>query len=211
MTSWFINKIINAYTKLNNKYQHYKRRANLKNRDFTIISNNCWGGLISQYYGLPYMSPTCGLLINGNDYIEFCKRIKYYLSLRLNFINYEASRFKCLYPDGQPFPVAKLDDIEIGFVHYHSEDEAAEKWYRRTKRINWDNIIFKLSHRESFSEEDIQTFASLDLPNKLIFAEKPFGEKTIVIPGISTFVGDETPLIFEHLDITDYLNSLKKA
>lgn len=205
---WIFRKIRNAYVKLNNWYQCYKRRRKLKNRDFSIISNNCWGGLISQYYGLPYMSPTCGLLINGNDYIRFCKHIQQYLSLKLDFIEFESSKFHHKYPDYKSFPVGMLGDVEIDFMHYHSEAEAAEKWYRRTKRINWDNIIFKISHRESFTDEDIEAFAALDLPNKLIIAEKGNTYKTVIIPSISTYVGDETPLIFEHLDVTEYLNSL---
>ena len=210
MINWVFCKIRNAYVKLDNKYQCYKRRRKLKNRDFTIISNNCWGGLISQYYGLPYMSPTCGLGIRGNDYIKFCNNIRHYLSLKLEFIKFENSKFREQYQGFKPFPVGKLEDVEVYFTHYHSEEEAAEKWYRRAKRINWDNVIFKISHRESFSDDDIKAFALLDLPNKLIIAEKDYGEKTVIIPGISTLVGDETPLIFEQLDVTSYLNALKK-
>lgn len=209
MHSWFLRKARNAVVKLDNRLQCYRRRRLLKNRDFTIISNNCWGGLISQHYGLPYRSPTCGLGIRGYDYIKFCANLKYYLSLRLKFIKFEDSKFKAQYKGFKSFPVAKLGDIEIYFSHYDSEEEAAEKWYRRAKRINWDNIIFKLSHRESFTEEDVKAFASLDVPNKLIFAEKHFADKTVVIPGISTLVGDETPLIFDAMDVTEYLNSLK--
>lgn len=210
MVNFIIRKIHNAFIKLDIKYQCYKRRRLLKNRSFSIISNNCWGGLISQHYGLPYMSPTCGLGIRGKDYIKFCSNIKYYLSLKLEFIDLKDSKYRFQYNGFRPFPVARLDDIEIYFTHYHSEEEAAEKWYRRAKRINWNNVIFKLSHRESFTEDDIREFAELDLPNKLIFAEKEYGEKTIIIPGISTFVGDETPLIFEEMDVTEYLNSLKR-
>lgn len=210
MIGWFRQKIQNAFIKLDNKYQCWKRRRKLRRTDFSIISNNCWGGLISQYYGLPYMSPTCGLLINGEDYIKFCKNIRYYLSQKLEFFNYYNSKFHLHNPDYKPFPTASLGDIEIDFMHYSTEEEAANKWYRRAKRINWDNVIFKISHRESFTDEDIEDFAELDLPNKLIIAEKGDTYKTVIIPGISTYVGDETPLIFEHLDVTEYLNSLNR-
>lgn len=209
-TNWLIQKIHNAGIKLVNKYQCFKRRRKLTNRNFSIISNNCWGGLISQYYGLPYKSPTCGLGIRGRDYIKFCKNIKDYLSLKLEFIRFEDSKYKEQYQGFNPFPVAKLGDIEVYFSHYHSEEEAAEKWYRRVERINYDNIIFKLSHRESFTDADIEEFASLNLPNKLIFAEKDYGDKTVIIPGIRSFVGDETPLIFKEMDVTEYLNSIAK-
>lgn len=210
MIDYIVRRSRNAIVKAENKWQCYKNRRPLKNRDFSIISNNCWGGLVSQHYGLPYNSPTCGLGIRGVDYIRFCSDIHRYINLQLQFIPFEESSRRNQYIGFRPFPVARLDDIEIYFTHYHTEEEAATKWYRRAKRINWDNIIFKLSHRESFTEDDIKNFAALDLPNKLIFAEEDYGETTVIIPGISTYVGDETPLIFERMDVTKYLNSLKR-
>ena len=210
MTNRFIRKIRNIGGRIFRDIQHKRDRYMLKNRDFSIISNNCWGGIVSQYYGLPYSSPTCGCEIKGSDYIKFCRNIHYYLSLKFQFIDFENSKYRYLYEGFKPFPVGKLDDIEVYFVHYHSEKEAAEKWYRRAKRINWNNIIFKMSHRESYTEKDMEDFASLDLPNKLIFDEKGSTYKTVIIPGITKLVGDETPLTFRYMNITKYLNSLIK-
>ena len=34
------------------------RKKKLKSTDFTIISNNCWGGMIYESYNLPKESPT---------------------------------------------------------------------------------------------------------------------------------------------------------
>ena len=66
------------------KYSRYKkckaRRKQLLFTDFTIISNNCWGGLVYQYFGLPYTSPTVGLFIMDDDYIKFLENLDYYLS-----------------------------------------------------------------------------------------------------------------------------------
>lgn len=42
------------------KFRAIFKRNKLKNKDFTIISNNCWGGLTYEEYGLPKMSPTVG-------------------------------------------------------------------------------------------------------------------------------------------------------
>ena len=47
------------------------RRRKLKERDFTIISNNCWGGICYEYYGLQKLSPTVGLYFFSEDYIKF--------------------------------------------------------------------------------------------------------------------------------------------
>ena len=194
--------------RFSNKAKQMENRSKLKNKDFTIISNNCWGGLISQKYGLPYRSPTCGLLICGDDYIKFCADIKHYLSQELNFIEFSEGKYSKTF-EGMNFPVAKLCDIEIYFMHYHSNEEAAEKWYRRSKRINWDNIVYKISERETFTPEDMQNFAALPLENKLIFASRKYTEDTIVVPELNTFVGDETPLLAEYFKEAKYLNKLK--
>lgn len=41
--------------------------------------------------------------------------------------------------------IGKLDDIEVVFLHYKSEEEAYQKWNRRKKRINYNNLIFKFN------------------------------------------------------------------
>lgn len=44
------------------------RRKKLKDPNVTIISNNCWGGHVYRYFGLPYMSPTIGLYFYWKHY-----------------------------------------------------------------------------------------------------------------------------------------------
>jgi|GEM_PF-2020664 len=71
-----------------------KRKQELINIDFTIISNNCWGGMIYESYNLPKESPTVGLFFMASDYIKFVSELKGYLSSSLTFINPENSRWK---------------------------------------------------------------------------------------------------------------------
>lgn len=204
-----IAKILSGLkTRCVSRFKKKQKLIKLKNKDFTIISNNCWGGLISQKYGLPYRSPTCGLLILGEDYIKFCENLKHYLSQKLEFIEFDDGKYSNLFKDTQ-FPVAKLDDIEVYFMHYSSAEEASDKWYRRAKRINWDCIIYKISERETFTSEIMKKFAELPLKNKLIFATQKYSEDTVVIPELSTFVGDETPLLADYFDEAKYLNRIK--
>ena len=47
------------------------RKKQLKSTNFTIISNNCWGGMIYESYNLPKESPTVGMFFIAKDYIEF--------------------------------------------------------------------------------------------------------------------------------------------
>ena len=183
------------------------QRKKLNNKNFTIISNNCWGGFIYQKYGLSYKTPTIGLYILGDDFVKFCANLEYYLALELKFIPWEASRFYPEIKNSDPYPVAELGDIEIYFMHYSSEAEALEKWNRRKKRIVRSNMIFKLSQREHCSKEDIERFMALPLPHKICFAyDEVTG--TVQIPELRGFVGDEQPLTDQNFDELSYLNGL---
>lgn len=70
------------------------RRKQLKSTDFTIISNNCWGGMIYESYNLPKESPTVGMFFIAKDYIEFLSDLKGYVNGKLTFIKPEKSRWK---------------------------------------------------------------------------------------------------------------------
>lgn len=149
-----------------------KYRANkLKNKDFTIISNNCWAGSVYRRFGMPYNTPTVGLYFFAEDYVKFCHNLKKYLSKPLTFIKVEDSKYKeiILERNQQNLPIGKLDDVEIVFMHYKSEQEAKEKWDRRVKRVNYDNLIFKFSKMNLCSIEDLINFDRLDVKKKFCF------------------------------------------
>ena len=63
------------YIRIRNfKNKHLSRnRVNKVKPDFSIISNNCWGGLVYQYFGMEYLTPTVGLFFFPEDYLNFCK------------------------------------------------------------------------------------------------------------------------------------------
>ena len=182
-------------------------KQNLKNKDFTIISNNCWGGAIYQKYGLEYRSPTVGLYILGHDFVKLCSDWERYMKLQLEFIPWESASYYHALKDKEKYPVAKLGDIEIYFMHYRSEQEAAEKWYRRAKRINPEKMIFKLSQREGCSKEDIEAFMALPQNNKVCFAYDRV-DGAIFVPELEGFAGDESPIIETLFDELQLINSM---
>ncbi len=112
-----LQKFKNAITKCKNQYHCYLKRKKLKNKDFCIISNNCWAGFVYQKFGIKYNTPTIGLFIYEKDYVKFYSNLKYYLSLPLEFIEIKDSRYyKKATNNGEKeinYPIAKLDDIEI--------------------------------------------------------------------------------------------------
>lgn len=159
------------------------RRKYLINDDFTIISNNCWGGLIYQSYGLPYRTPTIGLFFPAKDFIRFVYNFDHYIEQNLVFIKPEDSKWFGAMNNksnwGQ-YPIGILDDVEIHFLHYKDTNEAYEKWERRKKKINRKKLIFKFNDQNFCTEEDLILWAQLNRNNKICFTCKNYPS----IPGI---------------------------
>ena len=75
--------------------------------------------------------------MDGEDFIKFLERPKYYLGQKMCFIAWQ----------GHNYPIAQIDDIKIRFVHYKNNHEAKSKFYERAMRICWDNILVVLEKR----------------------------------------------------------------
>ena len=72
------NSMIKRFLKVLKFNMIKKKRLDLKNYDFTIISSNCIGGVISHKLGLRFMSPTVNLFIEPSSFVKFCKNLTYY-------------------------------------------------------------------------------------------------------------------------------------
>ena len=92
------------------------------------------------------------------------------MSLEVEFISPEKSKYyNELEVRGQTEkPIGLLDDVEIIFLHYTSTKDAKEKWERRKKRINYDNIFIKFSNMNLCTEEHIKEFDELNFLNKFV-------------------------------------------
>ena len=213
----FTQKLRNALTKWNNCRTTAARRKQLSSTDFTIISNNCWGGIVYQYFGLKYTSPTIGLFIMDDDYIKFLERLDYYLSLPLQFITMDQSRYREKLTSESTakayYPIAHLDDIEIHFLHYHSEDEARTKWEYRKKRINKERLFIKMSQRSANNRSILDRFAALPYKNKICFTEfENVGPEFVYVPELRNLNiqgGDEMPYVMERIDFIKIINEIR--
>lgn len=165
-----------------NKYFAKSRRKKLKDANLTIISNNCWGAHVYRYYGMKYLSPTIGLYFYSEDYIKFLKDIKKYLQAELTFIPIEKSKYsKSLIEGKKDCPIGVIDDIEIVFLHYKTEEDAKETWNRRKERINFDNMVVKISEQNFCTEEHLREFDELPFKRKLAIVSRDYGLKSQVV------------------------------
>ena len=178
-----------AYLKqeFGNHVLSFLRRNQLNNIDFSIISNNCWGGYVYRRYGLEYSSPTVGLYFYADDYIRFISNLRHYLSIPIKVENAKTSKYyhDLTYKGEGNIPVGHLEDIEVMFLHYKTLEEAETKWTRRCERVNYDNLIIKMSEQNQCNEEHLSFFQRLDLPAKKILLT------SVAYDGIDSVVVDK--------------------
>ena len=196
------------YRKLTRNYNYRK----INNSDFTIISNNCWGGHVYRYFGLGYNSPTVGLYFYADEYVKFVNNIKYYLDCELEFISYKDSKYRKDLEEKQYYtvPIGKLDDVEIVFLHYKDEKEAKEKWNRRKKRVNYDNIILKFSQQNLCEDRHLEWFDNLDFSKKVMFVNSPDNKYdcSVYYRGYEDKdeVLNDTRFFYSYMNLVDFIN-----
>lgn len=142
------------------KWRNRNERSTLKNTDFTIFSQNCIGGIMYHDLGIQFQSPTINMLFTPKDFIKFMENIHYYLEQDIIFLQTD-----------KPYPIEKLGDILIKFLHYHSEDEVISAWNKRKERINWNNV-FVITCDQGLTTEEMVKFDNLPYENKILFLSK---------------------------------------
>lgn len=209
-------KIYNMLGKTIFKPIRMYRNSKIKNKHFSIISNNCWGGMVYQKLNLPYLSPTIGLYFYADDYIKFVSNLEYYLSIEPVIIDKEQSKYKnelSKLKVYRYFPIGKIDDVEIIFLHYRSDNEAIEKWEKRKKRIDMNNVIIKFNDQNNCTEEHLKSFDLIDYRNKICFIaqNKYFGKNSYIIKQRnSEYVRSDMRAFKRPLNIINYINMLKE-
>lgn len=203
-------------TQISNTMKKIRLKFFLKNRSFSIISNNCWGGIVYQHYGLEYRTPTVGCYFYAEDYLRFLKNLNYYLSLELKFIPYSQSKYIDSLKEKKQCPIiGVLDDVEIIFLHYATEAEAKEKWNRRKKRVNPKNLVVKFNDQNLCTDELIREFDGLPYLNKICFVHKKFDDckYSIYLSEFKNcpYVISDIRVYRKYINITKYLNCLKQS
>lgn len=115
----------------------WEKYQQLRLSGLSIISQGCWGGIISHGLNLPFLSPTVNIQIKDNEFLKMAKKLRFYMQCDLEFsrISYNESEKKII-------PVFQLNqEIEITMPHDENFVAAKNNWYRRRERINWNNLL----------------------------------------------------------------------
>ncbi|MDR0500415.1 MAG: DUF1919 domain-containing protein [Coriobacteriales bacterium] len=156
------------------------RRLLLRDKSFSIISNNCWGGFVYQYFGMQYRSPFVGLFLFSDDYLTLLEDFAKYMETEMIFIDPLETKYKdelIKLETYGTYPIGKLSDIEIHFLHYESNEEAAKKWNQRKARINYCNLVIKYCDRDLATAESIFRFSELQYEKKVVLTAKEYPYK----------------------------------
>lgn len=147
-----------------------RQRQMLTASDFSIISQNCIGGVLYHDMGMQFLSPTINTFIREPDFVKLCCDPEYYMNLPLQ-MHWE-----------EEYPVGRLDDVEIHFMHYETCKEARESWERRKKRINYDKILVLATDRDGFDGQVYEQWKKVPYPKVLFTANPEFKEDAIFFP-----------------------------
>lgn len=139
-----------------------RMKAQLVERNFSILSQNCIGGVLYHDMGLQFLSPTVNLYFTGPDFVRFVLNLDHYLDI------------DPVMAWDETHPVGNLEDITIHFMHYGTCAEAWRDWNRRKARINKGKILVLCTDMENFTEDAFVQWQTIAYPKLLFTANAAF-------------------------------------
>lgn len=127
-------------------------RIRLKDKSFSLITNNCLGGVILHDLHLQFKSPTINVGFSNEQFVLFCEHLEHYCSLPLQEAEWK-----------HPMGVIHGDygDVFISFRHYSSFEEARIKWEDRVQRLDFHNLFIIMEAKDGCPDELLLRFDRL--------------------------------------------------
>ncbi len=162
-----------------------KMRKALRNKEFTLLSNNCNGGFIYHDLGLQFLSPTINMFFYHDHYLTFLEHLDDYLASELKICVSPLHKTDLKYPIFNLGGANGLPLIELHFLHYHEADNAIKIWNKRCNRINRNNLFAIFSFFDDTDECWLKRFDAIDIKNKIAFVNHPYPQykSAVYIPG----------------------------
>ena len=208
----------NLIKKLLRKAIVQKYRILNKNKNVTIISQNCIGGVIYSDLNLPFQSPTINMFIEDENFVKLVENIEYYMSLDPDAIE------DAFHEGDLVYPKIAVGDIELCCLHYKNCNEAINAWNRRKNRINYNNIVviansWNLHNQKEYFTRIVKagyktvifTLDNNELPECVQlpdWGKFMLDERGIVRPNITDMIPNSPYVYFEKFfDFVGWLNS----
>lgn len=151
----------------------------------TIISNTCWGGMMTNYYGIQYNSVFTGSFMVGYEYLDMLKNwntidwenIKVVPNLEILHHQLPLANQELQYP----VVILRINSdtyVHVHYPHYDMSYDIKSTWKRRLIRMNFDNLLFKFSKSRLATYDQLKRFCSLELD----------GQKLLITDNIMKFI-----------------------
>ena len=139
----------------------FEKYNELKNSKLSILSMNCFGGMLYHRLGLPFLSPTINMFTTDQDFLSFLK----------NPAENVESNFELVKTEFNPalnieYPVFKIGGCTWNMNHYSDFEFAKQKWIERTQRINWKNLLVTMYTE---NPDILEEFDKLPFEKKVCF------------------------------------------
>lgn len=206
-------RISRLLQKIYRKVHRFFLRRKLKNTNFTLLAPTCIAGVMYHELGHPFLSPTINLWMYDKDFLRFVHNLRHYLSCELRFVQ-----------GIDDTPTAYLDDILIHFNHYHTEEEAAAKWYERAKRVNYDNLYIIMADQPDggiITHEDMLSLKEVPCRGKVVLTVKEYDDmdylvhlpKDPVKDCVNMYMFDKSPVLgrYRWERVWDYVRWLNEG
>lgn len=132
------NKILNGKI-LDLPYFEWEKYLEIYNSRISIISCNCWGGMLYKTLGMECLSPFKNLWVDAGELCDCFEQLEQLSKIEPIFDSWDVDiHSNCRYP------VGRIEKIKIHFNHETSWDNALENWNRRVKKINFGNLFLAI-------------------------------------------------------------------
>ena len=148
-------------------------------------SSNCLGGRFYKLEKRLYTSPTVGMYMKPNDFLQLTSQLKTLSKIDIGNLLLELS--------SEGHPVGSLLNSTIYFQHYSDFESAKLSFVRRLKRIQLDNLFVVMTDRDGFEAEHFSIFQNLPFARKVLFTSNVSykgQDNCIYIPGFKESVPD---------------------
>ena len=154
-----------------------KLRRRIKNKNATIICNNCNAGFILHDLQMKFNTPTINMYFKGTDFFDFVENLDYYLKQDLLFKKTNLVDNNISYPICTLKGNDVLRDLELHFLHYSDYESAKSKWNTRKKRIDKNNIFIMWTFMGKMDENGNEYYynrvKNFPFENKVCFVNHP--------------------------------------
>lgn len=161
--SGFLHKFSTKIRNFNNILVISKNK-NCNVNGYSIISQNCIGGVFYHDMEKQFLSPTINTFIKEPDFVKMVSNLEYYMNLDIKM------------HWGERYPYGLLEDVRVDFMHYSSCSDALNSWNKRKARINYDKTIVFCTDRDGFSDNEYKALKSISYPYVLFTCNKAYAD-----------------------------------